>query len=195
MKLLPVPVLLAVLAGFVMHVAVAEEAGPAVVGHDPKLHSEKEIKKSFAGLGAIVATLKDESVISIHEGLPRFPPKAKLPDSERKPEKTLRRYGFSFYQQDLKLKDEDAKTLRSLIRAPGSFEEFRGFKFCGGFHPDFAVTWKDGEVEVELHLCFGCSEARVYRGGTEVYCEIGGESYERFKEILDAYRTQRPEEK
>jgi hypothetical protein len=49
----------------------------------------------------------------------------------------------------------------------------------------------DGETH-QLHLCFGCHEARMYGPGYKLYCDVGGAAYEQFKSILTSYRKNRP---
>ena len=68
------------------------------------------------------------------------------------------------------------------------FVKFRGFKLCGGFHPDFSLVWGTGDSAVEIHVCFGCHELKAFRKGVEVYCDIPNGTYDELKKLLQKYR-------
>ncbi|MCW1926239.1 hypothetical protein OKA05_27020 [Luteolibacter arcticus] len=183
-----IPLLLAILS--FSAAAVAETT--AVVGHVPKLEEEAEIQASFKELGPLVGALKEDSKLTLYEGLPHQSFERDLLASERKDKKTITRYSFSFYDQPNPVSEEDAKRLKSLVQDPKSFAQWQGVKRCGGFHPDFALVWKDSDAELEIHVCFGCHEIMAYRNKVEVYCEIEDEALSALKKILGNYQKQRP---
>jgi len=178
------PAILALSTGLSL-LSAAEE--PASVGHVPELKAESESKASFKNLAPLIGALKEDSKLTLYEGLPRG---RDLIDSEKKAKKTITRYSYSFCEVPNAVSEEDAKRLKVLLQDPKAFEEFHGFKLCGGFHPDFALVWKDGDAELEFHLCFGCHEFRTWRNDAEVYGEISGAAFAGLKEILENYRKQ-----
>ena len=172
--------------------------GPAIaevvetIGHTPKLEDEAEARASIKELAPMVATLKDDSTLTLYEGLPHPMWDRELLESEKKEKKVIERYAFFFYERANALSEEDAKRLKAILRDGKTFVEFGGLKRCGGFHPDFALVWKDGDAEVELHVCFGCHELKAFRKDGEVYCDVAKEGYEELRKILGQYRIQRP---
>jgi hypothetical protein len=75
--------------------------------------------------------------------------------------------------------------------AVGNSTGSTGAKLCGGYHPDWMIRWiaRDG-TEHELHLCFGCHEAKLYGPDYQLYCELGEDGYKSLKAILDRYSSQ-----
>ena len=163
------------------------------VGYKPTLVKEKKIKASFVNLKPMVRTVGEDSKFALYEGLPLLNGDPEELDPKLDPKKIVKRFGFNFYNTPNKVEAEDIKNLKSLIKAPKSFKKFGGFKFCGGFHPDYSLVWGTGDEAVEIHICFGCHELKAFRKGVEVYCDIPDSTYPKLKQLLQKYRKQRVE--
>ncbi len=70
--------------------------------------------------------------------------------------------GFPFYEQPLSIAATDVEELRRLSAAADSFAPYGGPKDCGGYHPDYCLSWKDGANTYELLICFNCQEMKIY---------------------------------
>lgn len=129
--------------------------------------------------------------IVLYEGLPH-PLEEKGAFTQEKAKKTVALHGFDFYEKPIAPQEADAKKLMALFTTPGTFPEFSGPKKCGGFHPDWAVEWKVGDDTYRALLCFGCHEAKIFGLQEDVYTDIGVEAYRQLKDLLNAYRANRP---
>lgn len=161
-------------------------------GRKTTLVNQENIVASFAKLKPAVATLTEKSELILYEGLPHQTWDRKLLESELKKKATVSRHGFPFYKRPNPVTEKDAKTLLALAKDPKSFAPFTPHKRCGGFHPDFSLVWKSGNEDLEMHVCFGCHEIKVYKGNVTVHCDIRGETYNKLKKLLANYQKQRP---
>ncbi len=106
---------------------------------------------------------------------------------------TFKSHGHYFYNRAITPTAEDADALRGLALDESGFEEWRGVRFCGGYHPDWLIRWTspDGE-DHELHLCLSCHEAKLYGPDYQLYCDVRKTAYNAFKIILTRYSSKRP---
>lgn len=100
--------------------------------------------------------------------------------------------GYHFYRRPLTLNAGDAATLRALCADPASYRAYTGPKRCGGFHPDYAVAWRDGGRTVYFLVCLGCHEVETVGSGHEWIADLLPPAYARFRAILLPYHAQRP---
>jgi hypothetical protein len=65
--------------------------------------------------------------------------------------------------------------------------------FCGGFHADYAVIWKDKDaIGATALLCFGCSEVRFIRGNDILESDFTTERHRILFALLKPLRHARP---
>lgn len=104
----------------------------------------------------------------------------------------VKKHGWYFYLPPIVPTAADAAALREHVLREAAFKKWRGVKFCGGYHPDWVIQWtsKDGEAH-ELHLCFGCHEAKIYGPGYQLYCDVPDETFEALHTILKRYHVKR----
>ena len=164
------------------------------VGSKPTLRGQDIEASSYVKLKPLVSNVAVDSKFTLFEGLPRQTRNREQLEAELKAKATVKRFGFSFYKTPNEVDAEDAKKLKALIQNPKSFIKFGGYKFCGGFHPDFSLVWGEGKEAVEIHVCFGCHEIKAYGQDVEVYCDISGAAYEELKKLLQKYQKQRPKQ-
>ena len=127
--------------------------------------------------------------LTLYEGLPHQAFDRELMESEIVTKKTIHWHDFPFYERPLTASTADVETLRSLCENPDSFCAYRGPKLCGGFHPDYCLSWTDGEESYDLLICLGCIEVKFFGGGHELLADIRSRQ---LKQILRRYHDQRP---
>jgi hypothetical protein len=137
-------------------------------------------------------TLQSADRLVLYEGLPHpmYEPGALA--AERKSKATVTLHGFPFYREPLELKSGDGERLKALLGDSRSFSPYSGEKKCGGFHPDYAVEWSAGGQVYQALICFGCFEAKIYGPGGGTTYDVGRDRQERFRELLEPYRRNRP---
>lgn len=107
-----------------------------------------------------------------------------------------------FYLPSQKMLPEDQTDLQRLFGA-GLFKPWRGVKFCGGFHGDYAVSFESVGSTYRVLICFGCHEARILRlppdgpnpqGVTKfrLTTDLTDAGYQELRELFKKYRQQRP---
>jgi hypothetical protein len=128
--------------------------------------------------------LASEEPITIHQGAPR-PGHYQDPQTEK--ERGVVTFGFfKFFKTGIA--ERELGGLRSLLAKEGAITEWRGRKACGGFFPDFCVTWMEDKERVVLHICLTCHEVRIEKGSTCLLYDLGEESYNELKQELERFR-------
>lgn len=148
-----------------------------------------------AGCNRFTPVTKDlapTASLTLYEGLPHQSWEAELLEKELEAKKTITVQGFPFYERPLVVTAADVAELRGLSAAPDTFSPYRGPKMCGGFHPDYCLSWQDGETKYELLICFGCHEMKFFAPNHEAIADIQAEALARFEAVLKKYRDQRP---
>lgn len=142
------------------------------------------------------ADLRASSDLVLHEGLPHGLFERALCEAEFHSKSTVERHGHLFYAAPIPLTPADADSLRATFGDPDNFfpRDPDTYSLCGGFHPDYALTWSSGAGAYELHLCFGCYEANLYTPTGPVPFGLRGTHYRSSppRDTLHAFRVQRP---
>jgi hypothetical protein len=129
--------------------------------------------------------------VQLYEGLPHPLFHHEEFEKERTSKPVVEHHGWWFYTQPLALAGTDLAQLRAACSDAGNFRITNSIKFCGGFHPDYELSWKQGDRSFDVQFCFGCYEAKMYLGGTlAIYADIPPRV---FLPLLEHYREQRPE--
>ena len=152
-------------------------------------------------VGCSASTPADRSIaaapmITLFEGLPR-------PDTEPDAFKAakdgtvpvIERGEYSFYEEPLRLNTEEQATLRRILGDPKTYTKWAGEKKCGGFHPDYAVEWQDGDHMRTTMICFTCSELKVRGPDGEHRYDITPAAREPLRALLGDRRKHRPASK
>ena len=130
--------------------------------------------------------------VFLYEGLPHQMWERGELSQEKQQKKTRQLHGFDFYADPIPVNDPDAKLLFQLCSAPISYDRYGGVKACGGYHPDWCLVF--GLVEVLL--CFGCDEARLYSPDEEIYTDFQApqprKALKQLEALLKGYRKNRP---
>jgi hypothetical protein len=148
-----------------------------------------------SGVNPITTGMSQASSLTLYEGLPHHSWEGELLKKELATKKTVTIHGFPFYERPLHVAAADVDELRRLSISADSFSPYGGPKACGGYHPDYCLSWKDGGTTYELLICFGCHEMKFFSPKQEWLADIGKEAFEQFESVLEKYREQRPKTK
>jgi hypothetical protein len=146
----------------------------------------------FAYIKVFTTAVGRRTDMTLREGLPHPKAEKELLADELKTKRTTTLDGQTYYSERLALTQQDADRLGRLLAKAESFAPWRGGKFCGGYHPDYAIEWRVGKDVYRAHVCLGCHEIKFFTTDTELYCDIAEEAYELLAENLTKYRRNRP---
>ena len=144
---------------------------------------------------AFTRAIDAADTLEIYEGLPHplFDKEAYKLEAARG--QTLKITTELFYPEKL---EPSADALTQLARATMDLRGHRMLfiplsrapvKFCGGFHADYALIWKNkAEISVTALVCFGCSEIRLIRDGEIITADF---TPERHRELIALFRPMR----
>ena len=128
----------------------------------------------------------------LHEGLPNPKWEKELFEAERKAKRSRQIHGHFFYEGSLSITKADEQELKRIVKGSSVFAEWGGTKLCGGYHPDYAIEWMDGDESYFALICLGCHEAKLFGPSGRLYCDIPDATYEVLKALLLKYRVNRP---
>lgn len=156
-----------------------------------------EISEEFqSSVEAALKPISKASKLTLHEGLPHQKNKEQV-QKEIADKKTELRHGFHFYQpaQTSGITPEHQQKIFKLLTDKETYWPYEGPKRCPAYHPDFAVHYQNGENSVEIHLCFGCGEAKLYHNSKlQLHADISYKAAESLQNILTKYHKQLPKE-
>lgn len=132
--------------------------------------------------------LKADEIV-IFEGLPHqtWQPD-KLKEELKRPDVT-KIGNFPFYTPALKATNEDE--LKRLLGSPASIQPYRGGKLCGGYHPDYNVSWTVGSITYHAQICLGCHEVLFNMGTMFLKYDMADDAVKRFEALRQLYTLKR----
>jgi len=134
-----------------------------------------------------IALAKD---LSVHEGLPHQAWDHELLEKEIKRKDTTKIWLFPFYTPSVPA--TNAADLKKVLGSADSILVYGGPKRCGGYHPDYAVSWEaDGKSFYAL-VCFGCHEIVFFDGKTSLMYDLNNVAFDRLQTLLAVYAKKRP---
>lgn len=131
--------------------------------------------------------------VEIFEGLPHQHSNPTALKKERATKSTRKFNGHYFYNQPLDVSLEDRDGVIKLLSQSDTYETFEGEKKCGGFHPDFAVTWNVGPIRYRALLCFGCGEVKLFGSGIEQRYDLSMNAKDGLEELLNKNHKHLPQ--
>ena len=134
----------------------------------------------------LLEALKQGAKLTLHEGLPRLPAKDGSDKDALKRRGEWSLDGFQFFKTGIV--DRDTGALKDLLLKKDALAAWGGPKACGGFHPDFAITWKVAERDVSLMICFGCHEAKFADPQGDLLFDLPEESYDALQAELEKFK-------
>lgn len=138
-------------------------------------------------------TIRQAGELTLYEGLPHQFYEADSLEAEKKAKPTIELHGFPFYRETLKLIDGDEEKLKALLSDNRSYQAYSGEKRCGGFHPDYAVSWSVESKPYVCLICFGCGEFRMDGPAGETQYDIPHQTQVQLKKLLASYQQNRPQ--
>ncbi len=132
--------------------------------------------------------------VTVYEGLPHQSFERELLTAESKRKDTEKIGSFRFYIPAVAAINPEI--LKRILSSSDTIQVYGGPKFCGGFHPDYAVQWssEDGS-RFYAQICFGCHEIIYSDGKNEYKYDFESEPFEKLKKELAPYAEKRPKKK
>ena len=162
---------------------LAQSTYSETIGYRPRLRDTTRISQSFNRLEAVLAGIEPKVNVEIYRGIPRpKSPQASAAVDEQA--KLIRRFYQAFYQKPVSIDGDLQRSLVEVLSNIETYSQFKGFKLCGGFHPDFAVVVKSEEVTVEFQICLTCHEMKIFRNRVEIYCDLKTTQYKEISALL-----------
>ena len=155
----------------------------------------EEIKASYDQIAQVLNAISKECKVQVFEGLPhpRWDPDLLAAESKRGI--SFEDHGFLFYAPVRDISKADTGALKRSLQSEKSYSRFKGFKMCGGYHPDFLIRMIGDGGMVSFQICFGCGEARIFKDTLVLHCDLTGEGFTFLQAILEDYYIERPDKK
>lgn len=145
---------------------------------------------------SITQQIAKGAVLTVLEGLPHQVWEKEALAAELKSKETVQVHDFPFYKKPLELTAQEVENLRLVFASTDTYAPHSGEKRCGGFHPDYALSWKSGtSAPIQILVCFGCNELRVVSENQPAQrYDIGAVAGQKLAVGLQ-FRSQRPAKK
>ena len=138
-------------------------------------------------------TINLATELDFYEGLPHQHFESASLVAEKKAKPTVELHGISFYKQLLQFKPGDLERIKAILTGRSFYRPDPNVtKACGGFHPDYALSWKVDGKTYEALICLSCGDMWIYGPKGEMKFDIKSESKQELKELLKPYRRNRP---
>ena len=106
----------------------------------------------------------------IYRGLPsKYMDKEKFKEASSKPH--FQKGGDSFYKESKELDADFISHVIEILKTkdalgaypkPDSKTGLEVVKLCGGFHADYMVTMKTQTQKIDVQICYGCGDIKLY---------------------------------
>ena len=155
----------------------------ATTAQKVKVENTASIRKSLA-------TAKS---VHIYEGLPHQMVEAEQLQQELKRADITKIGDFPFYTPKVTASPTMSAELKKVLASAEHFFEFSGEKRCGGFHPDYAITWSKDQEEHAVLICYGCHEALFITDQQTYRYDLHPDALSKLKSSLASFHSKRPE--
>jgi GNAT superfamily N-acetyltransferase len=171
------------------------ELAPASPHNDPANPRMVKIHSPSTPAPLIDATVYQESLadateVAIHEGLPHPLFEKSLFERELQRPDATTIAGFPFYSPPEVL--AEPSVLQALLADPAAIHPFTGEKLCGGFHPDYTLSWQRGPSTFHALICFNCGEVMFVSDAKKLRFELSGHVCEQLKKQLASMARKKP---
>lgn len=133
--------------------APTHEAEPVFVGEVLPVE-----ERTLGTISTFLDAIASAESVTIYEGLPHQMWDEELYAIEAKRADILWLQGYPFYDRPLEVAAGEKKKLTTIVLRKESHVPFRGYKLCGGYHPDYAIVWEKNGAKSGSLICFGCHE-------------------------------------
>lgn len=155
--------------------------------------AEKGRHPEPSATSSIRDTIKNTDSIFVYEGLPHQTFEAELLTAEKAKNGITGLGGYPFYTPKIQIKTLDLSAFKKIISDSSNYTRFLGEKRCGGFHPDYAVEWSDGDKVYLILFCFGCDEVLIIDGKNTYRYDY--QLIDDNKKLFTTYELKRPKQK
>lgn len=170
----------ATLTWYMFRVPSVPEDPPYLDSNFPTIAASMVYRTSVATADSIV----------IYEGLPHHMWEEELLEVEVRREDTLKIWGYTFYTPAVA--PAQPEVFRQLLGRADSLKLYSGNKFCGGYHPDYAISWSSGGTTFYALVCIGCHEIVFFDGEYALIYDLPRATYDEFKRLLGFHQNKRP---
>lgn len=132
---------------------------------------------------------------TLAEGLPHPAKETELFTTEARRKDTRQITGFFFYKPDQRADPTTTDKLRTLIANSDNLTEWKEKKRCGGFHPDWSISWRRGWSKDHALICFSCEEIIYISGDYQLRYNLTPAASKELKSLLEPFHTKRPNQK
>jgi hypothetical protein len=144
-----------------------------------------------ASAESIRAGIRSANSLMVYEGLPHQAKEPELLEQELKRRDVTRIADYPFYTPGAPAKDRAA--LQRILGNANHFSTYTGPKTCGGFHPDYAITWRDRGSSYHVLICFGCGEVLISDGQQQLPYDIKRPAWAELRALLAEHSSKRPQ--
>jgi hypothetical protein len=173
--------------------ADARRDGVVTVTLDDTPESEWKLQD----ISDFAAAVRGADSVVVFEGLPYPEAEKEWYDHESRRKDLVWIRGYPFYPTPLKVSDEDLRQIREIVLDPGAHLEFPKFMpslLTEDFHPNYAVIWSRGGLQVGSLMDLNCRcEWKNFTPTQVLYGRIAHEPYTKLSKILGKYQQERPE--
>lgn len=76
----------------------------------------------------------------------------------------FKKHADYFYEESKKIDAAFIKRIKDMINTKYAVRLYKEgtVKFCGGFHADYMITLKTETQKVDLQICYGCGDMRLF---------------------------------
>jgi hypothetical protein len=128
--------------------------------------------------------------LEVYEGLPHQLHEKSLLTKELKRDDIVKFAGFPFYTPSVRT--TQIAGLIAVLSDKSAFKVYGGLKRCGAYHPDYCVSWKNGNKTYYALICYGCGELVFYDGRKPLIYDMQEGTLAKLKELLKGYALKRP---
>ena len=158
------------------------------------LSAKQPAPASETASSKIRQAMAEATSVTVYEGLPHQMFERDLLAAESKRKDTEKIGSFRFYTPGITAVNSEG--LKRILSSSDTIQVFRGEKFCGGFHPDYAVQWSDKDgSRFYAQICFGCHEIIYSDGKNDFRYDFEDEPFKKLKKELEPYAKKRPRTK
>lgn len=150
-------------------------------------HEDLPVEASHEAREALAKTKS----FRLAEGLPHPAKESDLFSLEAERRDTRLITGFFFYKDERKTDPATTEQLRLIVSDSANLTEWEE-KRCGGFHPDWALSWRRGLFRDHALICFSCHDIIYISGDYQLRYSLTPQAARRLKTILTPFHRNRP---
>jgi hypothetical protein len=171
---------------------------PSVLFHlvkprEPELEGPQGENIDISVLQDLIRQIRFRSSTTLFEGLPHQHFEKQLKIEELRSKDTIKILGFPFYSGERSVPEDLAENLVNLLAEEDAIVPWRGYKLCGGFHPDYALRFNLANgASCDALICFGCDEIKIVSGDIMLHADLASDGVDKLEAMLGRFAKHRP---